>query len=54
MKKAKQPVEDLQTVLEGLTLDDGTAGDDATEDEAIRPKCGKLLFRHRKRVIGLL
>ena len=41
-KKAKQPVEDLETVLEGLTLDDGTAGDDATEDEAICPKCAKL------------
>lgn len=41
-KKAKQPVEDLETVLEKLTLDDGTAGDDATEDEAICPNCGKL------------
>ena len=41
-KKAKQPVEDLETMLEKLTLDDGTAGDDATEDEAICPNCGKL------------
>jgi len=41
-EKAKQPVEDLETMLEGLTLSDGTAGDDATDDEAICPKCGKL------------
>lgn len=36
-EKAKQPVEDIETVLEGLTLKDWTAGDDA-----ICPKCGKL------------
>ena len=41
-EKAKQPVEDLETVLEGLTLSDGTAGDDANDNEAICPKCGKL------------
>jgi len=41
-EKAKQPVEDLETMLEGLTLSDGTAGDDANDNEAICPKCGKL------------
>lgn len=51
-EKAKQPIQDLETVLEGLTLDDGIAGDDVTDDEAICQSLASCTLQMQKTSYG--